>query len=90
VENCQHHLHGCGLLGSEIHGSENSHATEVNCLNIRQKKLHVIRKSCKIDVKAADNQNVSAFIFNYPAETIFLSKLCYTTDVVGGFSVQNI
>jgi hypothetical protein len=62
----------------------------VNWSNIRQKKLNVIRNSCKIDVNAADNQNIPAFIFHYPAETIFPSKLCYTTDVVGGFSVQNI
>jgi hypothetical protein len=61
--------------------SENSPATEVNCLNICQKKLNFIRKGCKIDVKAAGNQNFPAFIFHYPAETIFLSKLCYTTDV---------
>jgi hypothetical protein len=84
VENYQHHLHGCGLLGSEIHGSENSHAIQVNCLN------NLTRKNCKIDVKAAENQNFPAFIFHCPAETIFLSKLCYTTDVVTGFSVQNI
>jgi hypothetical protein len=81
-------LHVCGLLGSKLHGSVNSHTTEVNCLNINQKKLNFIRKSCKIDNKATEKLNFPAFIFHYPAEIIFLSKLCYTTDVVGGFSVQ--
>jgi hypothetical protein len=71
VENYQHyHLHGCGLLGSEIHGSENSHATEVKCLNIRKKKQNFIRKNCKINVKAAENQNFPAFILYFPVETI--------------------
>jgi hypothetical protein len=90
VENYQHYFHGCGLLGSEIYGNESSHGTKVNCLNICHKKLKLIHKSCKIDVKAAENQNFPAFIFHYPVEMIFLSKLCYTTDAVGGFSVQNI
>jgi hypothetical protein len=71
VEYYQHYLQVCGLLGTEILGSENSHATEVNCLNVRQKKLNCIRKICKSDVKAAGNHNFLNFIFHYPAETIF-------------------
>jgi hypothetical protein len=77
VENYENALHGCGLLG-------------VNFLNIPRKKLNFVRKSCKIYIKATKNQNFLAFYFHYPAETTFLSKLCYTTDVFGGFSVQNI
>jgi hypothetical protein len=61
-------------LGSATYGSENSHATEVICLKICQKKLNFKRKRCKIDVKAAENQNFRAFIFHHPAETIVLNQ----------------
>jgi hypothetical protein len=88
VENYQHYLHGCGLLGSEVSGCKNSHATEVKCSNIHQKKLHFIRKSCKMTIKAAKNQEYPGLIFRFPAETILLSKFYYTTDVVRGFLVQ--
>jgi hypothetical protein len=73
VENYQHYLHGCELLGSAIYGSENSHAREVNCLKIRQKKLNFKRKRCKIDVKVTENQNFPVFICHY------------STDVAEGF-----
>jgi hypothetical protein len=69
---------------------ENSHATEVKCWSISQKKLNFIRKSCKINVKAAEKQNSPAFIFNFPAETIPLSKFYYTTDVVRSFQCKKI
>jgi hypothetical protein len=66
-------------------GSGNLHATKVKFSNIRQKKLNFIRKSCKINVKAEENQNFPAFIFHFPAETILPSKSYYTIDVARSF-----
>jgi hypothetical protein len=50
--------------------SENSHATEVKCLNTRKK--------CKINVKTAVNKNFKASIYRFPSETISLSKFYFT------------
>jgi hypothetical protein len=80
----------CGLLGSETHGSENSHAIEVNCLNICQKQLNFIQKCCKIDVKAAENQNFPAFIFHYTAETTFYQNNATLQMSLEVFQCKNI
>jgi hypothetical protein len=45
--------------------------------------------SSKTDTQHSNDHISSSFDDHYPAETIFLSKLCYTTDVVGDFSVQS-
>jgi hypothetical protein len=50
-------------------------------------------KSCKINVKAlkaAENQKISVFILNFPAETTLPSKFYYTTDVVRVCLAQKI
>jgi hypothetical protein len=53
--------------GVKCSGSENAHAIQKK---ICQKKLNFMHKCCKINVKAAENQNFPAFIFRFPAGTI--------------------
>jgi hypothetical protein len=62
-------------------GCENSHATEVKCSSISQKKLNFVRKSCKRSCQSRRKAKFSspAFIF-FPAETIPLSKF-YTVKI---------
>jgi hypothetical protein len=68
--------------GVKCSDTENS---EVKCSKILQKKLSVTRKSCKIYVKTAENQNYPALNFHFPAEMFLPLKFYYTTDVVSGF-----